>query len=120
MFGILLFRSIIFNLGEECRRKILRNIFEIQDVSISDIGVREDRIIFRIFSDDVFYQYIFILGDKNNSKFVSISSSKRIFNCLIFIEGYSDLNTRDYFEILIQIFQCQDEYQVYQLVKLLL
>ena len=47
MIGTKLFQFVFSNLGEECRRKILRNIFEIQDVSIADISFREGKVIFR-------------------------------------------------------------------------
>lgn len=119
MIGTKLFQFVFSNLGEECRRKILRNIFEIQDVSIADISFREDKVIFRFFSDDVFYQFIFIFGNSNN-KFISVSSSNRLFNCLVFVNMYSSFYYNDYFEILVKVFQCQEEYQVYQLMSLLL
>ena len=61
MFGALTFYKVYLNLGEECRNKILRNIFGIKNVSISDFVLRDDAVIIRFFADSVFYQYVFDL-----------------------------------------------------------
>lgn len=110
MFGFLVFYNIYFNLGEECRNRVLGNIFDIANVSISDVIVENNRVIIRLFSDGVFYQYIFMSEGENN-KLLCIN---RVVDRVTFI-------CNDKFEVtdgfIFQLFHCQDEYQIYQLMK---
>ena len=107
MLGILIFQQVYFNLKNDCRNKVLGNIFGVDNVSISGIFIRGDVVIFRLFSDGVFYQYIFLFEDGKNQ----VSSTSRIVNCTMY------LNDKESNSFIYQLFQCQSEYQVYQLLK---
>ena len=104
------FENIYLNLGDNCRNKILGNIFDITNVSVSNFIVEDNKIIFRIFANGIFYQYVFILGIGVNE----IINGNKVICHKIFIynENMLDVNKSIYYLI-----QCQDEYQVYQLVK---
>lgn len=115
MCGGIVFYNIFNNLGEKCRNKILGNIFGFTNVSVNDLVIRDSNIIFRIFSDDVFYQYIFDFSDTNNCSFINVSCSRDIVNSVVFVNKCSEE-----IELLIKIFKCQDEYQIYQLMRKLL
>lgn len=116
MFGILVFQQIYWNLGEECRNKVLGNIFGIDNVSVSGIFIREEEVIFRLFSEGVFYQYFFKLGSGRGSLFCS----DKIVNRIIFVDSYNKERKDDFIYLLIELFYCQNEYQVYQILKLFL
>lgn len=109
MFGFFVFEKVLANVGEKCRNKIIENIFGIEDVSVSDLIVGDDRIVFRIFSRGVFYQYSFVIGVGENM----VESSEGILSGNYFISEDSG-GTNEFICCLIK---CQDEYQVYYLVR---
>lgn len=113
MLGILIFEQVFLNLGEECRNRVLGNIFGITDVSVSDIFIKDDEIVFRLFSKGVFYQYIFKFGNGDNELF----RSQRIINRLIFISNYIEKEKDNFIYLLVELFRSQNEYQIYQLMK---
>lgn len=119
MFGASVFQLLYLNLGEQCRRKILGNIFGIINVSVVDFVVLEDNVIFRLFSDGVFYQFVFDFRDRGNDYFYKVFSGN-IIQCFIQGENYFNLDGIQINNFLMEIFLCQDEYRVYQLVKLFL
>lgn len=113
MLGFLVFKDVYFNLGEECRNKILGNMFSIGGVSISDMIIRNKKIIFRLFSNGVFYQYIFVL-EVGESKLLY---GNKTVDCIMFVydDKMDELN-----KFIYQLVRCCDERQVYRLVRLLL
>lgn len=110
------------NLGEMCQNKILRNIFSIEDVSISMIVVRENNIIFRMFGSNVFYQYIFSFQRFSSNTKVLVTSTQRMVSCLVDISYPFDFNLFDFdpFDLFLKLLCCRDEYQVYQILRLFL
>lgn len=112
MFGLVLFKNIYFNLSERSRNKILGNIFKINNVSVSDLIVNENRCFIRMFSNNVFYNYLLIMGTGKNS----VVYNERIVECRIFV-----YNEREEMgggsEFIYQLIRCCDESQVYRLVK---
>lgn len=118
MYGVLKFQNLYLNLSESCRNKILGNIFGITDVSIVDFNVRKRNVIFRVFSQGVFYQYVFDFNDEYRDSFINVTCSKGIVCYFISVRLWD--NQFDLLSLLIEIFKCQDEYQIYQLMRLLL
>ena len=119
MFGLLIFSYVVMNLSEKCRNKVLGNIFEIGNVSVSDVSVRDNNVIFRLFSNGVFYQFIFVNYNCGNVC-VKVASTKDIVNCLFFISN-------DYFSeddcdnlLIMKIICCSSEFEIYQMLKFLL
>lgn len=112
MYGAIVFNNIFNNLGEKCRNKVLGNIFGLTNVSISNLVIRDNSIIFRIFSDKVFYQYIFNFCYANDDYFIKVSCSKNIVNSIVFVD-----NCSEELELLIKIFKCWNEEQIYRMMK---
>ena len=110
MYGFLIFGNICLNLSDECRDRVLGNIFGVSDVSVSSVLVKDKKIIFKLFSRDVFYQYVIVVGNGEDKFYCD----ERIINCVIFTDGdkFNDFN-----DFIYRLFHCQDEYQVYQLVR---
>ena len=120
MFGILIFQQVFMNLGENCRNRVLGNIFDICNVSISSVSVREEEVIFRVFSEGVFYQFVFLLEGRNKGSFFKVCSGRNIVHSLILLSDYKDNNKNDFIYQLIELFRGQDEYQIYQIMRLFL
>lgn len=120
MFGFLIFNHVYNNLGEKCRKKILRNVFGNFNVSVFQMFIRNNTIVFRFFEDGVFYQYLFEVCEVEESYRVKVVASRRIFNCLVRVGVKESLNRLDSFYLFINLLQCQDEYQVYQILRYLL
>lgn len=120
MFGFLVFYHVYRNLGEDSRIKILRNIFEIYDVSVLEISIREQKVIFRFFEMGVFYQYVFLLDVFVNELVIQVASSRRIFNCFVKVGEMAQVDCFDSFCLFLAIIQCQDENQIYRMIKNLL
>lgn len=110
MLGFIVFYSMWFNLGNNCRNKILGNIFDINSVSVSDVKFVDQILIFKMFSCGVFYHYSFILGIGINE----IKDCGRIVEKIIFID---DKECQVDNEFIYRLVRCFDEYQVYQLLK---
>lgn len=110
MYGFLIFSNLCLNLSEECRDRLLGNIFGISAVAVSSVRLEDKRIIFKLFSHGVFYQYVIVMGTGKDEFY----RDERIINCMIFTDGgkFSQFN-----DFIYRLFQCQDEYQVYQLVR---
>lgn len=118
MFGLSIFSLVAMNLSEKCRNRILGNIFEIRNVSVSDISLRDEQIIFRLYSEGVFYQFLFV--DYGDSTYFKLASTKDIVNCIYFIsDNYFD---RSFYNgsLVIKIISCKDELEIYQLMRRLL
>lgn len=119
MFGLLIFSYVVMNISEKCRNKVLGSIFEIGNVSVSDVSLRDDNIMFRLFSNGVFYQFIFVNYNCGNVC-VKVASTKDIVNCLFFISNdyFSDGVCNDL--LIMKIICCSSEFGIYQMLKLLL
>lgn len=117
MFGAFLFFNVFLNLGDNCRNKVLGNIFGVDNVSVSDFVIREDKVIFRFFSQNVFYQYIFDFTINESEAVMDVSCSRAIVNTIISVKKVSDLDSFSFDYLLVDIFKSQDEYQIYQLMR---
>lgn len=120
MSGFLTFYHVYECLGEDCRKRVLRNIFEFSDVSIYDLSIRNSSIVFRFFINGVFYQYVFLLDCVEDDFFIKVICSRRIFNCLVNVDLKEHWNCLDSFSLFLNVIRCQDEYQVYRMMKYLL
>ena len=56
MLGFQIFHNIYLNLSLKGKNIFLGNIFGIDDVSVSDFLIMKNKIIIRLFSQNVFYQ----------------------------------------------------------------
>ena len=110
MFGLVIFYNVFVNLGEVCQNRILGNIFSINNVSVASVVIGEDSIIFKLFSNGIFYQYIFLLKNGENN----IIKDERIVYYKIFVFN-NELKETDNF--ICQLIQCSCEYQIYRLMK---
>lgn len=120
MFGFMIFYRVYKNLGEFYQKKILRNIFEIMDVSNFMISCRNNRIIFRFFYDSVFYQYVFCFESLTLECEVIVSSNRSIVNCLVCVYQNRSIGSIVPFDLFLNLLRCEDEYQVYLLLRCLL
>ena len=116
MIGILIFYQVYLNLGEDCRNKVLGNMFGISDVSVADVLVRDNGIIFRLFSKGIFRQYFFRIRNGEGDLFCSKRMVDRLGKESDFITSEEEVFLFKVGDLL----QCHDEYLLYQrLVKFL-
>lgn len=113
MYGFLIFDNICLNLGKKCRDRLLGKVFGISEVLVSSVRIVDKRIIFKLFSGGVFYQYVIVVGVGEDR----IYKDDKIVDCVIFTEGNVFLRFNAF---ICRLFQCQEEYQVYRLVRELL
>lgn len=115
MYGFLIFNDFLNSIGERCRNKLLGNIFDLVDVTVSDLVLRNNCVIFRLFSDGVFYQYVFDLNNNNCDYFIRVSCDKNIIDKVIYVnESFKKIS------LLVKIFKSHDEDQIYHFLKKLL
>ena len=120
MFGALLLYNVYVNLREESRDRIIGNIFDVDNVLVSDFVLREKAVIIRFFSKGMFYQFVFDFTEGYSSDFSTISRNRDIIYGYIAIYKYPRIDTGDLFSVLLEIFLCQDEAKIYQLISRLL
>lgn len=113
MMGILIFYQVYLNLGEKCRNRVLGNMFEIRDVSVADVLVRDNGIIFRLFSNGIFRQYFFRIVNDTGELFCSKKSVDRLGELSDYI---SDEEEKIIF-LVGDLLRCRDEYWVYQQIR---
>ena len=80
------FIFLFYQCDEVKRRIILRNMFLISFVSEYTISIRNDSIYFNLYSNSVYYQYVFRLKklSKKNGKYVASFKEDRI-RCFIIL-----------------------------------
>ena len=110
MFGFLIFYNIYLNLSCEGKNKIIGNIFEIDNVSITDFIIENDRVIIRMFSKNVFYQYAFQFDEG----ICNIMFDDRIVKGKIFV---LDESCRDFNLFIYSLARCSLESEVYRLIQ---
>lgn len=120
MFGFFVFYHVYRNLGENSQKKILRNIFGIYNVSVYDISLRNESVVFHFFENGVFYQYVFLFHDSNDRLLIRVGASRRIFNCLVNVDEEGHLDSLNSFSLFLELLRCQDEYQIYRMMRRLL
>lgn len=119
MLALLVFCSVIENVGEECRNRILGNIFSINNVSISDFSIRDEYVVFRLFSDGVFYQYFFLIEREDGCIF-QIFSNDNIIQYFILISDYFEGCSNVSFALFMNLIDKGNEYEVYRRLHLFL
>ena len=110
MFVFLIFYNIYLNLSCEGKNKIIGNIFEIDDVSITDFIIENERVIIRMFSKNVFYQYVFEFDEG----ICNIMFDDRIVKVKIFV---LDESCRDFNLFIYSLVRCSLESEVYRLIQ---
>ena len=96
--------AFLFYQCDEVKRKvILRNMFLIRFVSEYTISIRNDSIYFNLYSNSVYYQYVFRLKklSKKNRKYVTSFQEDRIRCFIILVDLYDSSSCLKYsFDIL--------------------
>ena len=98
MIGFCIFKNIYYNVDIAYQNKILGNIFNLNNVSVSGVIVDNKKIVFKIFCCGIFYQYIFVIGRGiHNIKYmdrpylISVSS----YNKLLELQGKEPISLND-------------------------
>ena len=97
------FIFLFYQCDEVNRRIILRNMFLISFVSEYTISIRNDSIYFNLYSNSVYYQYVFRLKklSKKNGKYVASFKEDRIRCFIILVDLYDSSSYLKYsFDIL--------------------
>lgn len=110
MFGINLFCNICNNLSDDCRNRLLGNIFEVMNVVVSNVIIHEDFVVIKLFSNGIFYKYVFLL---QSGKTV-FTNDERIIRCKIFVFNEKQEMFRNFIN---HVILCCDEYQIYCWLK---
>lgn len=114
MEGYQYFMSLFYQLDEQERKKFLERVFDVVDVSLYTIVKRENRCIFRIYANHIFYQFVFDGASSCKNKLFTVHKESR-FVCYFFHANIRDsvsLHCDNYaFLIIIKILfsHCYDE-----------
>ncbi len=104
MMDMAIYFIFLFYQCDEVKRKvILRNMFLISFVSEYTISIRNDSIYFNLYSNSVYYQYVFRLKklSKKNRKYVTSFQEDRIRCFIILVDLYDSSSYLKYsFDIL--------------------
>lgn len=111
MVGCSILQLICSNVSEECRNRVLGYIFEIFNVSASEFFVKNNRFVFRMFDGVVFYQYTFVLENGNNIRYID----KRVQRHVIYLGN--NMNKKRHDKMIFKLIQCQNEFEVYNLIS---
>lgn len=122
MYGYSIFNHVFLNLMASTKDTILRKIFSLDDVSNYYVSIQKEKICFRFFSMDVFYQFVFYLDTVKDYGFDVIKKEFRLVDRQIYINNYvfrSDWSC-DYMSIFVKILLSKNEKVIYSLISLLL
>lgn len=111
MKGFLLFISLFNTYDEVEKIVILRNIFSINGVSTYDFYACNNKIYFRFYYDNVFYQYIFHLGSSSFRYYDRVDDG-RIVLCDIWVKSYVETEVDYSFDILTRLFISGDDREI--------
>lgn len=111
MLGFLLFYGVWSNLGEACRNKVLGNIFGINDVSTSSISIMYKTVIFRLYGNKVFHQFVFIFDDGENI----FRNDGMVIEEIVFIDNCKSVDRES--GVIYRLMQCREEKEVYLMLK---
>ena len=110
MFGFKVFYNLFINLNIVYQNKVIGNIFSVENVSVSSVSLLKNGISFKLFSNDVFYNYVFIIGSGNSYKDIE----KRIVKEFIYINDIGlDMDNYDFIRCL---YKLEEEISVYRLL----
>ena len=118
MVGYRIFIKLFWDLDECDRVKFLSNIFEIEDISLYSVCDRENRVLFRIYSRDIFYQFTFVFDDTGDGKAFSYVSGKRFVQYVIYPLCYDSFSYP--YSSLVRIFLSHRRDVIGNLIHLLL
>ena len=119
MIGFKYFNEIFSNLSDENKKNILEKIFSIHNI-IEYYYFKRDDLVFRIYADGVFYQFVFIFGNSKSSVFFQKKEEYRITCVYIYVFDY--LNNRDNvsYRLFASILLSKSELEVYKLLSIFL
>ena len=110
MLGFQIFHNIYLNLSLKGKNSFLGNIFGVDDVSVSDFLIGKNKVIIRLFSQNVFYQFVFSFDDGQSVVIVD----GRIVKGKIFV---LDDSCKDFNLFIYLLARCSCEKDVYQLIS---
>ena len=110
MLGFQIFHNIYLNLSLKGKNSFLGNVFGVDDVSVSDFLIMESKVIIRLFSQNVFYQFVFLFDDGQSV----VTVDDRIVKGKIFV---LDDSCKDFNLFIYLLAQCSCEKDVYQLIS---
>lgn len=90
MNGYQIFNNFFSCLDEKDKIKILEGIFSIQNFSLYSISVRDNKLLFRIYSNNIFYQFAFVFDENNDKKAFFKSIGPRFVQYTIYPFYYLD------------------------------
>ena len=114
MKGYMFFYNLFNQLCENKKYLFLRNVFSVRNVSLNIVSLRNDgindKIIIRLFSDNTFYQYTFVMGKIESSDAFIFKKGDRFVCYVIFTELYRDENLDKYpFASFVKMLLANDE-----------
>ena len=118
MFGFLWFKNVYVNLGENCRNKLLGNLFCLENVKASNYVVLENKFIFNFWADGVFYRYLFVLSDGKHEFYCD---DKTVVGKIYLYNDEDLISNRIFVSIamcqVLWVMLCPDEYKFYCYLK---
>ena len=100
MKGYKMFYELFNQLNENDKYIFLRNVFSFQNVSLFTTTFRNDsfndKLIIRLFSNNIFYQYTFVMGKTDSSDAFILKEGERFVYYVIFTDFRDDSNFLDY------------------------
>ena len=115
MLGYYIFMNVFSNLSNNLQKSILRKIFLLDDVSVFSVVQRNNSVIFRIYSNSVFCQYIFMYDKADDNNFFEVNYSDRMVCYNIHLFSYVLSNKDDSICYLIKMLLSSSELFIYQL-----
>lgn len=71
------FQEKFISLSEKEKKRLLGNIFGIDDVWVYSIYQRDEEIVFRIYANDIYYQFDYYYVKKLERSYLVINQSQR-------------------------------------------
>ena len=85
MFGYDKFRKWFDGLEEKEKRKILGEMFGVEEISVYSIEKKGEKITFRLYARGEFYQYVFLFDSNLEKSYVKVNKDARIVIYQIYI-----------------------------------
>lgn len=119
MIGFKYFNEIFSNLSDENRKMILEKIFSIHNI-IEYYYFKSNDLVFRIYADEIFYQFVFIFGNSNSSVFFQKKEEFRITCVYIYVFDYLNSGDSISYSFFTSILLSKSKEDVYKLLSIFL
>ena len=116
MKGYKMFYELFNQLNENDKYIFLRNVFSFQNVSLFTTTFRNDsfndKLIIRLFSNNIFYQYTFVMGKTDSSDAFILKEGDRFVYYVIFTDLYRNIILGKYpFDSFVRMLLSDDYHQ---------